>query len=43
MAAILDAPLMAFLGLQLRYWAIIIVVIIILLVVALMARRRTIS
>jgi VIT1/CCC1 family predicted Fe2+/Mn2+ transporter len=33
-------PVLAFLGIQYRYWAIIIVVIIVLLAIALFARRR---
>ena len=43
MAAVLGAPLLAFLGLQYRYWVIIIVVIVVLLAIAFFARRRTIS
>jgi hypothetical protein len=37
----LDIPLLAFLGIQYRYWVIIIVVIIALLLVAFLARGRS--
>ena len=40
MAVISDIPLLAFLGIQFRYWAIIIVVIIVILAVAYFARGR---
>jgi VIT1/CCC1 family predicted Fe2+/Mn2+ transporter len=43
MGWVLDIPVLAFLGIQFRYWAIIIVVIIVLLVLAIFARRRSIS
>ena len=41
MSLVWDIPLLAFLGIQYRYWVIIIVVIIALLLVAFLARRRS--